>query len=82
MNSCSSQHALVAPRLTIRSLPDAKVELTWTSTAGFGLQRADGLSSTTAWTTASVISSRLTNGIRVVTVTNPVPNRFFRLIKP
>jgi hypothetical protein len=79
----SNLTVLVRPTLTARSLPEAKkVELSWPSTNGFGLQRADSLSSTSVWTSAAVLSPRLTNGIRIVTVTNGVPNRFFRLYRP
>jgi hypothetical protein len=73
---------LMLPRLAIRQLPASNlVELSWPSTTGFTLQRADSPSPTTAWAAASVVSSRLTNGIRYVTVTNAVPNRFFRLYR-
>jgi hypothetical protein len=58
------------------------VELSWTNTAGFILQRADSLAPTSAWAAGSFVSTRLTNGIRSVTVSNAVPNRFFRLFKP
>ncbi len=69
--------------MAIRSLPGTNlVELSWPSMTGFTLQRADSLTAATAWTGASVVSTRLTDGIRYVTVTNAVPNRFFRLYKP
>jgi hypothetical protein len=54
------------------------VELSWPSSSGFTLQRADSLTSTTAWSTATILSTRLINGIRIVTV----PNRFFRPHRP
>jgi hypothetical protein len=74
---------LAPPALASRPLPGTNlVELSWPSTSGFSLQRADSLTATTTWTSASLVSSGLTNGIRVVAVTNAVPNRFFRLYKP
>jgi hypothetical protein len=73
----------IPPALVIRPLVGANlVELSWPTTTGFSLQRADSLSATRIWTTPSLVSSRLTNGLRIVTVTNAVPNRFFRLYKP
>jgi hypothetical protein len=69
--------------MTIQPLPAAKLlELSWLSISGFGLQRADSLTTTTVWATASTLSARLSNGVRYVTVTNAVPNRFFRLYRP
>jgi subtilisin family serine protease len=74
---------LTLPGLTIKQLPSLnEVELSWPASAGFNLQRADSLGSTTAWAAASFVTSRLTNGIRILTVTNSVPNRFFRLYRP
>jgi subtilisin family serine protease len=74
---------LTLPKLTVHPLPAANlVELSWPSTAGFNLQRTERLGSTTSWVAASFVTSRLTNGYRVLTVTNAVPNRFFRLYRP
>ena len=73
---------LVRPALTIRSLPDKKVELWWPAINGFALQRADSLTSTSVWVGATILSSRVTEGIRYATLTNAVPNRFFRLHRP
>ena len=71
------------PRLALRRLPGTNlVELSWTNTSGFILQRADSLAPTSVWAAGFFVSTRLTNGIRSVTVTNAVPNRFFRLVKP
>jgi len=74
--------ALILPRMAIRPLPSSLVELSWPSITGFTLQRVDSLSPTTAWAAASLVSSRLSNGIRYATVTNAAPNRFFRLYRP
>jgi subtilisin family serine protease len=73
---------LVLPTMAIQSLPGNLVELNWLSTPGFTLQRTDSLTPNTTWATASILSSRLSNGIRYVTVTNTMPNRFFRLYRP
>jgi thermitase len=72
---------LVLPRMTARPLPGNLVELSWPSTTGFNPQRADSLSSSSAWVPASFLSTRLVNSIRYITVTNGVPNRFFRLYR-
>ena len=73
---------IARPALTSRALPETGlIELSWPATTGFTLQRANSFS-TTGWTTASVTSSGLTNGIRYVTVTNAMPTRFFRLYRP
>jgi subtilisin family serine protease len=73
---------LVLPRLGVQALPGKLLELSWPSTSGFTLQRADTLNPTSTWASASAVSTRLVNGIRYVTVTNAVPNRFFRLHRP
>ncbi len=78
----NSFSVLVRPTLTIRSLPDKKVELSWPAINGFALQRADSLTSTSVWVGATILSSRVTEGIRYATLTNAVPNRFFRLHRP
>jgi hypothetical protein len=79
----SSFTVLARPALSVRLVPGTNlVELSWPSTSGFSLQRADTFSTTTTWTSPSLVSSRLTNGLRIVTVTNAGPNRFFRLYKP
>jgi hypothetical protein len=74
----------VRPWLAAEALPAGNlVELSWpAAAAGFSLQRADSMSPAATWSTASILSGRITNGIRYVTVTNPVPNRFFRLYRP
>jgi thermitase len=77
----SSFTVLILPTLTIRQLPENLVELSWLSTPGFNLQRADTVK-TTNWSAAGVVSARLVNGVRIVTITNAVPNRFFRLYRP
>jgi hypothetical protein len=82
VTSTASFTALVPPQMTIRAFPSNVVELSWPSISGFGLQRADSLTATTVWATASTLSARLSNGVRYVTVTNAVPNRFFRLYRP
>ncbi len=70
---------LPLPALSIRPVPGANlVELSWPSTTGFSLQRCDTLSPTGNWTSFS-ITSRLTNGMRVGTMTIVGSNRFFRL---
>jgi thermitase len=73
---------LVRPALALRSLPDQKVELSWPAINGFALQRADSMTSTSVWVGATILSSRVAEGIRYATVTNAVPNRFFRLHRP
>jgi subtilisin family serine protease len=78
----SNFNALILPTLAIRTLPGNLVEVSWPSTPNFSFQRADSLSATSIWTNAATISARLVNGIRYVTVTNAVPNRFFRLYRP
>ena len=76
-------HFLTLPRLTIRPLPRTNlVELSWRSISGFNLQRADTPLPTANWTSASFVSSGLTNNIRYVTVSLVPNNRFFRLYKP
>lgn len=79
----SNLTVITLPRLTIQQLPAPNlVELSWPSTTGFNLQRTDTLTSTSTWAAASAVATRLVNGIRYVTVTNAVPNRFFRLHRP
>jgi subtilisin family serine protease len=78
----NSFSVLVRPTLTIRSLPDKKVELSWPAISGFALQRADSLTSTSVWVGATILSTRVAEGIRSATLTNAVPNRFFRLHRP
>ena len=73
---------LSIPRLAIRPLSSNLVEVSWPTIGGFTFQRADSLAPTSAWATTSFLFTRLTNGIRYLTVTNAVPNRFFRLYKP
>jgi hypothetical protein len=76
-------HFLALPRLTIRPLPGTNlVELSWRSISGFNLQRVDRPLPTASWTSASFVSSGLTNNIRYVTVSLVPSNRFFRLYKP
>ena len=79
----ASNFTVLAPlRMTIRPLPGTnQLELSWPSTLGITLQRTDNLGPT-AWVGAAVVSSRLSEGIRYVTVTNSVRNRFFRLYRP
>src|SRR5262249_33654902 len=72
---------LALPQLTIRSMPGTNlVELRWL--AGFSLQRADSLQPGATWTSASVVSSGVSNGIRTATVSLVPSNRFFRIFKP
>jgi hypothetical protein len=78
----SNVTVLVLPRLSVQALPGNLLELSWPSTSGFTAQRTDTLSPTSTWAGASAVSTRLVNGIRYVTVTNAVPNRFFRLRRP
>ena len=49
---------------------------------GFALQRADSLTSTSVWVGATILSGRVAEGIRYATLTNALPNRFFRLHRP
>jgi len=75
---------LVRPFMAIRAVPGTNlVELSWINTSGFTLHRSDGLGLSAQWTgLSSFVSNRLTNGIRIVTVTNGAPHRFFRLHRP
>jgi len=82
VTTVSNFTVLSIPRLAIRPLSSNLVEVSWPSIGGFTFQSADSLAPTSAWTAASFVSARLTNGIRFVTVTNGAPNRFFRLYRP
>ncbi len=74
---------LVRPTMTIRLLPGTNLaELSWLSTSGFSVQRADAPVPGASWVTPNIVSTGLTNGIRSVTVSLVPSNRFFRLIKP
>jgi hypothetical protein len=76
-------NVLTLPTMTIRPLPGANLlEISWPSVSGFNLQRADSLSASSVWAISGIVSARLENGIRYVTVTNGAPNRFFRLYRP
>ena len=82
VTTTNSFSLLVRPALTMRPLPDKTVELSWPAISGFALQRADSLASTSVWVGATILSSRVAEGIRYATLTNSVPNRFFRLHRP
>lgn len=82
VTTSSNLTVLVLPRLGIRPLSGNLVEVSWPSTTGFNIQRSDTLGATTNWAFASSLSNRLVNGVRYLTLTNAVPSRFYRLVRP
>src|SRR6185503_9319427 len=80
--STNSFTVLTRPPISIQALAGNLLELSWPVTVGFSPQRSDSLGITASWAAITILSSRTTNGIRYVTVTNAGPNRFFRLLRP
>jgi hypothetical protein len=82
ITTTSNLTVLVLPRLAIHPLSGNLVEVSWPSVTGFNFQRSDALGAEANWGSAAFVSNRLANGIRYLTLTNAVPNRFFRLYRP
>lgn len=68
------------PTLAVRPMPGTgRLEISWSETPGFALYQADTCDPSATWARASVDSSKVENGVRVVSANSGPVQRYYRL---